>query len=112
MSTALRGHAECQSAHPLMFTRGEADGIRRYRTLHRLQIHRLRHGLSMRLFPRGEQMLYINPNECIDCGACISECPVEAIYSEDSVPQKWREYIVLNAEGARRHPIITEKKQS
>jgi len=65
----------------------------------------------MDCFHEGEQMLYIDPVECIDCEACVSECPVEAIYHEASVPQKWIQYIALNAEGARRHPVITEKKQ-
>ncbi len=41
-------------------------------------------------------MLFINPDECIDCGACEPECPVEAIFAEDDVPEKWREYIGMN----------------
>ena len=39
------------------------------------------------------EMLYIHPEECIDCGACEPECPVEAIYPEDEVPYKWKIYI-------------------
>jgi ferredoxin len=62
-------------------------------------------------FHEGEQMLYIDPVECIDCEACVSECPVEAIFHESSVPPPWRRYIALNAEEARRHPVITEKKE-
>ena len=42
-------------------------------------------------------MLFIDPEECIDCGACIPECPVEAIFYEDDVPTKWFSYIELNA---------------
>ena len=42
-------------------------------------------------------MLYIDPDECVDCGACIPECPVEAIFYEDDVPTKWFSYIDLNA---------------
>jgi ferredoxin len=57
-------------------------------------------------------MLYINPDHCIDCEACVAECPVEAIYHEDSVPSKWKRYIALNAEGACRDPVITEKKST
>lgn len=40
---------------------------------------------------------YINPDECIDCGACEPECPVEAIYSDDAVPEGMRKYIEKNA---------------
>ncbi len=42
--------------------------------------------------------LYIDPEECIDCGACVPECPVNAIYQDEDVPEEWREYIVRNAE--------------
>ena len=42
--------------------------------------------------------LFINPNECIECGACASVCPVEAIYRDDDVPEKWRSYIQKNAD--------------
>jgi ferredoxin len=40
--------------------------------------------------------LVIDPLECIDCDACVSECPVEAIYPDDEVPEKWEDYIDLN----------------
>jgi ferredoxin len=55
-------------------------------------------------------MLFIDPDHCLDCEACVAECPVEAIYHESNVPEKWRHYIQLNAEGARRYPLITERK--
>ena len=42
-------------------------------------------------------MLFINPNECLHCGACESECPVEAIYEDSNVPEKWSEYVELAA---------------
>jgi ferredoxin len=45
-------------------------------------------------------MLYIDPQECIDCGACAPECPVEAIFAEPEVPSPWTPYIQLNAERA------------
>jgi ferredoxin len=61
-------------------------------------------------FHEGEQMLYIDPNDCIDCEACVPECPVAAIFHEANVPPQWQYYIALNAEGAHRHPVITEKK--
>jgi ferredoxin len=44
-----------------------------------------------------DRTLYIDPNECIDCGACESECPVSAIFSEDSVPAQWAGYKEINA---------------
>jgi ferredoxin len=62
-------------------------------------------------FHEGEQMLYIDPGPCIDCDACARECPVEAIFQENDVPEKWRHYVALNAEGAQRYPLITEKKE-
>jgi len=48
-------------------------------------------------FYEGEKMLYIHPDECIDCEACVAECPVEAIFHEDNVPAEWKDYIELNA---------------
>lgn len=44
----------------------------------------------------GEDQFYINPDECIDCGACEPECPVTAIFSEDAVPSEWQSYIAKN----------------
>ncbi len=40
--------------------------------------------------------LYINPDECIDCGACEPVCPVAAIFPEDEVPDKWKHFIQIN----------------
>jgi ferredoxin len=40
--------------------------------------------------------LYINPDECIDCGACEPACPVAAIFPEDEVPEKWKQFIQIN----------------
>ncbi len=42
------------------------------------------------------KMLYIDPEECIDCGACEPECPVEAIFEESEVPDEWNSYIKVN----------------
>jgi ferredoxin len=47
---------------------------------------------------KGEEMLYIDPDTCIDCGACEPVCPVEAIFEEEEVPEQWQEYIAKNAE--------------
>jgi ferredoxin len=44
-----------------------------------------------------DRKLFIDPNECIDCGACEPECPVNAIFPEDSVPGEWTRFIELNA---------------
>jgi NAD-dependent dihydropyrimidine dehydrogenase PreA subunit len=46
----------------------------------------------------GNRMLYIHPDECVDCGACEPVCPVEAIFYEDDVPDEWKEYTEANAE--------------
>jgi NAD-dependent dihydropyrimidine dehydrogenase PreA subunit len=44
-----------------------------------------------------ETTLYISPEECIDCGACVPECPVAAIFPLDELPAKWNAYTELNA---------------
>jgi ferredoxin len=56
-------------------------------------------------------MLVIDPDLCIDCGACIPECPVQAIYTEEDVPEQWKSYIALNKEKAPSLPVITEKRE-
>lgn len=61
-------------------------------------------------FREGEQMLFIDPETCIDCQQCVSECPVEAIYFEDDVPEGQREYIQLNREMSQVCPQIVERK--
>jgi len=45
----------------------------------------------------GEPMLYIDPDECIDCGACEPECPVEAIFAEEDLPEEWSRFTEINA---------------
>lgn len=44
------------------------------------------------------EMLYIHPDECIDCGACVPACPVEAIYALDETPRRWTDFIRRNAD--------------
>jgi|TARA_B100000530_G_C15549286_1_gene325881 ferredoxin len=61
-------------------------------------------------FREGENFLVIDPEECIDCGACVPECPVEAIFEEDDVPSQWSEYIELNANLAAQWPLIDDSK--
>ncbi len=61
-------------------------------------------------FYEGPNFLVIHPDECIDCALCEPECPVQAIYSEDELPEKYQEYPELNAELAEKWPNITVKK--
>ena len=44
----------------------------------------------------GEAMLYIDPDECIDCGACEPECPVEAIFAEEDMPEAQARFVEIN----------------
>jgi NAD-dependent dihydropyrimidine dehydrogenase PreA subunit len=46
----------------------------------------------------GEDQLFIDPSECIDCGLCEPECPVDAIFMEDELPAQWKSYIAKNAD--------------
>jgi ferredoxin len=61
-------------------------------------------------FREGPNMLVIDPDECIDCNLCVPECPVDAIYADDDVPEDQKEFIQLNAELAKKWPPITAKK--
>ena len=47
-------------------------------------------------------LYYIDPDECIDCGACEPECPVTAIFAEDALPEKWNNFIQINADFFKR----------
>jgi ferredoxin len=60
-------------------------------------------------FHGDDEMLYIDPDECIDCGACVPECPVEAIYDEAQLPEDKSEWLKLNAEKAKDLPVVAEK---
>lgn len=62
-------------------------------------------------FREGDRMLFIDPEECIDCDACVPECPVEAIFHEDNVPDEWRAFVALNREMAAVSPPIHDRKQ-
>lgn len=44
-----------------------------------------------------DDMYYIHPEECIDCAMCEPECPVEAIFFEEDLPEEWNDYIEINA---------------
>jgi ferredoxin len=52
-------------------------------------------------------MLFIDPESCIDCEACVPECPVEAIYCDANVPEEEVGFIELNAEMAANCPVIS-----
>jgi len=62
-------------------------------------------------FYEGEQMLSIHPDECVDCDACKVECPVEAIFHEDDVPERWRDFVALNRAMAATCPSIVDRKE-
>jgi ferredoxin len=62
-------------------------------------------------FREGPNMLVIDPDECIDCTLCVAECPVEAIFAEDDVPDDQQEFIKLNADLARTWKPLIEKKE-
>ena len=64
-------------------------------------------------FFEGPIMLYIDPDECIDCALCEPECPVDAIFSEDEVPSNQIAFIEINARGAElyRDTNIVETKE-
>jgi len=59
-------------------------------------------------FYEGENMLVINPDECIDCGVCEPECPIEAIETESEDNLKWLE---LNREYSQIWPNVTQNKE-
>jgi ferredoxin len=65
-------------------------------------------------FREGPNFLVIDPDECIDCDACVSECPVEAIYPDDEVPAKWEHYTEWNARLAEQWAdhVISEGKDA
>ena len=63
-------------------------------------------------FVEGPNFLAIDPDGCIDCAVCVPECPENAIYAEDDVPENQRQFIQINAELARLWPPITKSKES
>lgn len=62
-------------------------------------------------FREDSNMLVIDPDVCIDCGACVSECPVQAIYPDSDVPAQWAKYVALNKDKAPSLPMINTKKE-
>jgi ferredoxin len=61
-------------------------------------------------FHEGPNFLVIDPDECIDCTLCEPECPAEAIFAEDDLPDEQMEFVEINAELSQVWPVISEKK--
>ena len=61
-------------------------------------------------FHEGPNFLVIDPDECIDCTLCEPECPAEAIYSEEDLPDGHEQFKELNATLAKQWPVLSEKK--
>lgn len=61
-------------------------------------------------FHEGPNFLVIDPEECIDCTLCEPECPAEAIFAEDDLPESQAQFKALNAELTKLWPVITEKQ--
>ena len=52
-------------------------------------------------FYQDEEQLYIDPESCVDCEACVEQCPVRAIFHDSSVPPQWAAYVEMNARRTR-----------
>ncbi|MEO6393621.1 MAG: 4Fe-4S binding protein [Pyrinomonadaceae bacterium] len=61
-------------------------------------------------FHEAPDILYINADTCIDCDACVPECPVEAIYADSSLPEQWADWLPKNIEEAPKFPILSQKQ--
>jgi len=61
-------------------------------------------------FREGPNMLVIDPDECIDCNLCVPECPVDAIFAEDDLPEEKKDFIALNKKLSKQWPMITAMK--
>jgi len=61
-------------------------------------------------FKEGRDMLVIDPDECIDCAACVAECPLNAICAQEDVPDDQKPFIALNAKFAKQWPSISVQK--
>ena len=61
-------------------------------------------------FYEGPNMLVIDPDECIDCALCEPECPVDAIFADDEIPEGQEKFLELNRELSQIWPVITHAK--
>ena len=59
----------------------------------------------------GDDMFYINPDECIDCAACEPVCPVTAIFAEESTPPQWTFYTAKNYEYFENRDLSTLQRK-
>ena len=59
-------------------------------------------------FHEGPNMLVIDPDECIDCALCEPECPVDAIFADDEIPEGQEKFLKLNQELSQLWPVISE----
>ena len=62
-------------------------------------------------FKEGPNFMIIDPSECIDCAVCVPECPADAIFAEEDLPEDQRKFIAINAELSQTWPAITRKKE-
>ena len=63
-------------------------------------------------FHEGPNFLVIDPEECIDCSLCEPECPIDAIFAEEDLPDDQQQFLELNRELSEIWPVITEMKDS
>jgi len=62
-------------------------------------------------FRAGPNFLVIDPDECIDCTLCVAECPAEAIFAEEDLPEDQQHFVALNAELSKLWPVIVDKQE-
>ena len=62
-------------------------------------------------FHEGPNFLVIDPDECIDCALCEPECPAEAIFAEDDLPEDQKDFLEINTEKSKTWPVISAHKE-
>jgi len=62
-------------------------------------------------FHAGPNFLVIDPDECIDCAVCVAECPADAIYAEEDLPEDQQHFIAINAELSPQWEVISRKQE-
>jgi len=61
-------------------------------------------------FHAGPNFLVIDPDECIDCAVCVAECPADAIYAEEDLPDDQQHFIAINAELSPQWEVLSRKQ--